>query len=145
MHDATLLADVHAAARKVTWAYLATTDGDQPRVRIVHPIWEEATVWIATGRTSPKARHIERNPRVELFYQVDPTELVHLTVTGRARFVDEMAEKRRLWSLFDYDLGQFWKDATDSTYGLVRVDPSRIELTSLAAMMSGTPARVWRR
>jgi general stress protein 26 len=145
MHDESLLADVHAAAKKVTWAYLATTDGGQPRVRIVHPVSDGAIVWFATGRTSAKARQIDANPRVELFYQVDPSEFVHLTVTGRACFVDDAAEKRRLWSLFDYDLGQFWKDAADPGYGLVRVEPRRIELTSLGAMMSGTPPRVWRR
>jgi general stress protein 26 len=144
MSDPTLLADIHAAAKKVTWAYLATTQGDQPKIRIVHPIWEDATVWVATGRSSAKARQIERNSKVELFYQVAIGEFVHLTVTGRGRFVDDAAEKRRLWSLFDYDLGQFWKDASDPGYGLLRVDPTRIELTSLGAMTSGTPPRVWR-
>jgi general stress protein 26 len=140
-----LFADVHAAAEKTTWAYLATAAGDQPKVRVVHPVWDERTVWFATGRQSAKARQLERNPKVELFWQVQMPELVHLTVTGRASFVDDPGEKRRLWSLFDYDLGQFWKDAADPGYGLVRVDPERVELTSLPGMMQGTPARVWRR
>jgi general stress protein 26 len=139
------LDEVHAAAKKVTWAYLATAAGAQPKVRVVHPIWEGPTVWIATGRTSAKARQIERNPRVELFWQIDPASLVHVTATGTARFVDDAAEKRRLWSLFDYDLGQFWKDAADPDYGVLRVDPDRIELTSLPEMASGKTPRVWRR
>jgi general stress protein 26 len=140
-----LFADARAAAGKTIWASLATTAGDQPKVRVVHPIWEGRTVWFATGRRSAKARQMERNPKVELFWQVQMPDFVHLTVTGRARFVDDPGEKLRLWSLFDYDLGQFWKDPADPDYGLVRVDPERVELTSLAEMAKGTPARVWRR
>jgi general stress protein 26 len=144
MPDPTLLDDVHAAAGKVVWAYLATATGGRPRVRVVHPAWEGPTVWIATGRESAKARQIASNPEVALFWQVAPPDFVHLTVTGRARLVDDPAAKRRLWSVFDYDMSQFFKDADDPAYGLVRVDPARIELTALPAMMQGTAPRVWR-
>ncbi len=97
MADATLLDDVHAAATKVTWTYLATVAGGRPKVRVVHPIWEGSTLWIATGAGSAKARHIGRDPHVELFYQVAMPDLTHLTVTGRARLVEDADEKRRVW------------------------------------------------
>ena len=94
---------------KATWAYLATTMGDQPKVRVVHPAIEGRRVWVATGRNSAKARQIGKNPRVELFYQIG-SEMVHLTITGRARFVEDPLEKKRVWEgkIFDYELGQFW-------------------------------------
>ena len=82
-------------AGKVTWAYLATADGTQPKVRVVHPAWEGDKLWVATGRTSAKARHVEKNPKVELFYQVGP-EIIHITVTGDACFIDEPKEKERV-------------------------------------------------
>src|SRR5713226_3746726 len=106
MAESSFWTKVHAVAAKATWAYLATADGNQPRVRVVHPAWEGEKLWIATGRKSPKARHIERNPKVELFYTVG-SEFTHLTVTGSARFIDDLAEKKRIWNskIFDYELG----------------------------------------
>ncbi len=86
MNDSKFWDKARAAAAKATWAYLATADGAQPKVRVVHPAFEGERVWIATGRSSAKARHIGKNPRVELFYQIG-AEMVHLTVTGKAKFV----------------------------------------------------------
>jgi general stress protein 26 len=137
---------VHEAARKATWAYLATADGQQPKVRVVHPAFEGERVWIATGRNSHKARQIQKNPRVELFYQLGP-ELVHLTVTGTARFIDDMAEKKRVWSgkIFDYDLAQFWPGGPESPdFGLLLIAPTRVELTTLADITQGAKPDVWR-
>jgi general stress protein 26 len=147
MSDSKLLDKAHAVAAKATWAYLATAKGDQPKVRVVHPAFEGERVWVATGHTSAKARHIDGNPKVELFYQVGP-EMIHLTVTGRAKFVEDVAEKKRIWNgkVFDYDLSQFWPGGAESKdFGLMLIEPDRIELTSLADMTTGKPAEVWRR
>lgn len=137
---------VHETANKATWAYLATALGDQPKVRVVHPAFEEERLWIATGRNSAKARHIERNPKVELFFQIGP-ELVHLTVTGIARFIDDQVEKTRVWQekVFDYDLAQFWPSGPESSdFGLILVSPLRVELTTLADLTQGNKPEVWR-
>ena len=145
MSDAETLQKFHDAAQKATWAYLATTVGDQPKVRVVHPAFEGERVWVATGRTSHKAAHIDKNPKVQLFYQVGP-EFVHLTVTGNARFIDDAAEKKRVWEgkVFDYDLAQFWPAGHQAPdFGLMLVTPSRIELTSLTEMMQGKKPLVW--
>jgi general stress protein 26 len=146
MDEAGFWKQVHAVASKATWAYLATAKGNQPKVRVVHPAFEGDRLWIATGRTSPKAAHVEGNPRVELFYAVGP-EMVHLTVTGRAKFVDAVSEKRRVWTskVFDYDLAQFWPAGPESPdFGLMFVEPTRVELTSLADMTAGKKPEVWR-
>ena len=52
MDEASFWSKVHATAAKATWAYLATADGTQPRVKVVHPAFERERVWVATGRTS---------------------------------------------------------------------------------------------
>jgi len=146
MDEAAFWNRVHQIASKATWAYLATAKGNQPKVRIVHPAFEGDRLWIATGRTSPKAAHIETNPRVELFYAVGP-EMIHLTVTGRAKFIDDLAEKKRVWTskVFDYDLAQFWPAGPESPdFGLLFVEPKKVELTSLAEMAANKPAEVWR-
>jgi len=92
MSDSTFWDKVHAAAAKATWAYLATAKGAQPKVRVVHPGFEGERVWVATGRASAKAVHVDKNPKVELFYQIG-ADMVHLTVTGSAKFVEDLAEK----------------------------------------------------
>jgi general stress protein 26 len=146
MSDPNFWNKVHAAASKATWAYLATTDGNQPKVRVVHPAFEGERVWIATGRSSAKARQIAKNSNVELFYQIG-AEMVHLTVTGKATFVEDPAEKKRIWNakVFDYDLSQFWPAGPASDdFGLMLITPARIELTSLPAMTTGKKPEVWR-
>jgi len=130
---------------KATWAYLATTMGDQPKVRVVHPAIEGRRVWVATGRNSAKARQIGKNPRVELFYQIG-SEMVHLTITGRARFVEDPLEKKRVWEgkIFDYELGQFWPQGPGSKdFGLMLIEPETAELTSLPDMTQGKSPERW--
>lgn len=146
MSDSKFWDKAHAAAAKATWAYLATAVGSQPKVRVVHPAFEGQRVWVATGRGSAKAGQIEKNPRVELFYQIG-AEMVHLTVTGKAKFVEDLAEKKRIWNgkVFDYDLAQFWPGGPESKdFGLMLIEPDRVGLTSLAEMTTGKKPEVWR-
>lgn len=146
MSDGEVWQKFHEVAKKATWAYLATNAGDQPKVRVVHPAFESSRIWIATGRGSAKGAQIAKNPKVELFYQVGP-EFVHLTVTGSACFVDDAAEKKRVWEgkVFDYDLVQFWPGGHQAAdFGLILVTPSRVELTSMAELMQGKKPLVWR-
>jgi general stress protein 26 len=146
MSDSTFWNRAHAAAKKATWAYLATAVKDQPKVRVVHPAFEGERVWVATGRSSAKARHIDKNGKVELFYQIG-ADMIHLTVTGKAKFVEDLAEKKRIWNskIFDYDLAQFWPGGPESKdFGLMLITPERVELTSLAEMTTGKKPEVWR-
>jgi general stress protein 26 len=146
MGDSKFWEKAHAVAAKATWAYLATAAGNQPKVRVVHPAFEGERVWVATGRESAKARHIDKNANVELFYQIG-ADMVHLTVTGKAKFVEELAEKKRIWNgkVFDYDLSQFWPGGPESkNFGLMLIEPARVELTSLPEMSTGKKPEVWR-
>ena len=146
MNDAEFWNRVREVGAKATWGYLATSNGEQPKVRVVHPAIEGHKVWIATGRASAKARHIERNPRVELFYAVTAPDMIHLTITGRARFVEDQAEKKRVWDskVFDYDLAAFWPQGSGSKdFGLMLLEPSRVELTSLPEMTQGKKPETW--
>ncbi len=135
-------ADVDAASRKAVWCSLARVDGAEPRVRMVHPTWEGDTLWFATGSGSPKARQLEANPSVEIQYQVAPPEFVHIVVRGSAEIVADPGEKKRVWDVIDYDLSQFWAGGPeDPSYTLVRVRPSRVELSELFGSQN---KRVWR-
>jgi len=62
-----------------------------------------------------------------------------------------LSEKQRLWDLFKntppplgYDVGMFWKGPGDPQYGLLKLTPWRIELSSLDDLFKGIPAKIWR-
>jgi general stress protein 26 len=79
-------------------------------------------------------------------YQIG-SDMIHLTITGHARFVEDPIEKKRVWEskIFDYDLGQFWPQGHDSKdFGLLLIEPEKAELTSLPAMTQGKSPELWR-
>ena len=54
---------------RLVWCTVTTIDRKgRPRSRILHPVWEGSTGWIATGRTSLKSKHIAENPYVSVTY-----------------------------------------------------------------------------
>ena len=58
-----------ARVRRIVWCTVATVDRKgRPRTRILHPIWEGTTGWIATGRHTLKTKHLAKNPHVSLSY-----------------------------------------------------------------------------
>jgi len=135
--------DVDEASRKAIWCAVASVDGAEARVRMVHPTWEGDTLWFATGTGSPKARQMKANPSVDVQYQVAPPDFVHVLVRGKAEIVTEPPEKKRVWDVMDYDLSQFWSGGPDDpNYTLVRVVPERVEISK---MFGAVDKRVWRR
>ena len=130
---------------RIVWCTFATVDrSGKPRSRILHPIWEGPTGWIATGRHSHKEKHLASNPFVSLTYW-DPTH-EQAMIDCEAAWEDGPGEKQRVWTLFrdtppplGYDLGMLWKNVDDPTFGLLRLRPWRISVGSLGDVMAGKP------
>ena len=91
--------DVESAAKQAIWCALATVDGNEPRVRMVHPTWEDDVLWIATGPETAKARQIRSNGAVDIQFQVAPEDFLHLMVRGKAAVITDEATKRRVWDV----------------------------------------------
>ena len=136
---------------RIVWCTVTTVDRQgRPRGRLLHPIWEGSTGWIATGRTSFKSKHLSENPYVSLSYWDPKHEQVYADCN--TRWIEDHAEKQRLWDLFKstpeplgYDLGLFWKGGPeDPEFGLLKLEPWRLELWSIGDMMQGKQPRVWR-
>jgi len=148
MNERAFWQQVWAVARRANRAYLATADSGQPRVRVVFPAFEDRRLWIATKPTSAKARQIERDPRVELFFEASGNRpIAHLTVTGTAQLVHDSSEKDRVWNagLFGYDLKEFWPKGPNSRdFALLVITPVRIELGWQPAMWTGQKPEVWK-
>lgn len=49
-------AEIRATVKEAVWAFLATAGGRQPHVRVVHPVWEGRSAWIATRSGSAKVQ-----------------------------------------------------------------------------------------
>ena len=134
--------DVDEASKKAVWCAVATVAEDEPRVRIVHPTWEGKTLWFATGTNSPKHAQLEKNPNIDIQYQVAPPDFIHVVVRGRAEIIVDAAEKKRVWDVIDYDLSAFWPGgAEDEGFTLVKVIPTRVELSKMFGSME---KRIWR-
>ena len=92
--------DVADLARRVIRAarfpFLATLDGDQPRVRPVSPVRVDGfTVYVANLRTYHKTAELAANPRVELCYLDGGHDQVR--ITGRAEVVSDRALLQEIW------------------------------------------------
>jgi general stress protein 26 len=76
--------------------YLATIDGDQPRVRPVSPVRTDGfVVYVANLRSYHKTGEIAANPKVELCYLDDKHDQVR--ITGVAETVTERALLQEIW------------------------------------------------
>jgi general stress protein 26 len=132
---------------RTQWASMTTVDTrGRPRGRLVHPVWEEPVGWLATGRHSFKATHLERNRYVSLAYWDQAHEQVY--VECLTTWVDDDAERARLWDLYarapeGYPLGDFFRAPDHPEYGLLRLDPWRIELWTVQELFARTPPTVW--
>jgi general stress protein 26 len=142
--------EFRARVTRIVWCTVTTVDRKgRPRSRILHPLWEGSTGWIATGRQSFKAKHLEHNPYVSLSYWDQQHQQVHAEC--QTEWEERPEEKERLWELYKstpspvgYDLGMFWKSPEDPTLGLLKLIPWRVELWSLQDMMQGRQALVWK-
>jgi general stress protein 26 len=76
--------------------YLASIDGDQPRLRPVSPVKTEGfTVYVANLRPYHKTQEIAANPKVELCYMDDHHNQVR--ITGLAEVVTDRPLLEEIW------------------------------------------------
>ena len=120
-HLVDLAAEVMRAAR---FPFLATIDGEQPRVRPVSPVRTDGfTVYIANLRAYHKTVEIEANPRVELCYLDNGHDQVR--ITGIAEVVTDPALLREIWD--ENPLLRGYLGTIDNPELIVyRVNPQRV-------------------
>ena len=135
--------------RTMVWASAATIDAKgRPRSRILHPIWEGSTGWIATGRRTLKARHLDHNPYLSLAYIADVMNPVY--VDCRISWEDDPAERRRVWDLiksypepYGFDPAHDFVSPDNPAFGLLKLAPWRVDLVSFPAPSFEEGTRVW--
>jgi general stress protein 26 len=122
------VADLPRLARAVIQAdrfpQLATSDGDQPRLRPVSPVRTDGfTIYIANLRAYHKTVEIAANPKVELCY-VDPGHN-QVRITGIAEVVTERAIIQQIWDDNPL-LRQYLRDINNPQLIIYRVVPKRV-------------------
>jgi general stress protein 26 len=104
--------------------YLASIDGDQPRVRPVSPVRTDGfTVYVANLRTYHKTGEIAANPRVELCYLDDHHDQVR--ITGVAEVVTDRALLQQIWDANPL-LRQYLGSIDNPELIVYRIRPGRV-------------------
>ena len=121
-------AEVLSLARQVVqedrFPYLATIDGDQPRLRPVSPVrTDEFTVYIANLRSYHKTVEIEVNNKVELCYMDAGHNQVR--ITGTATVVTDREVVQSIWDENPL-LRQYLGSIDNPQFMLYRVDPTHV-------------------
>jgi general stress protein 26 len=121
-------ADLVELARSVMRAgrfpFLASMDGDQPRVRPVSPVRTDGfTVYVANLRSYHKTVEIATNPKVELCYLDGHHDQVR--ITGVAEVVTDRELLQQVWDANPL-LRQYLGRIDNPEFVLYRVRPARV-------------------
>ena len=112
--------------------YLATMDGDQPRVRPVSPVRTDGfVVYVANLRAYHKTGEIAANPKVELCYLDDRHDQVR--ITGVAEVVADAGIIREVWDANPL-LRQYLGRIDNPELILYRVRPNRVRFMREGAL-----------
>jgi general stress protein 26 len=104
--------------------YLATTDGDQPRVRPISPVRTDGfTVYFANLRSYHKTAEIAANPKIELCYLDERHDQVR--ITGLAEVVTDPAVLQEIWDSNPL-LHQYLGQIDNPELVVYRIRPSRV-------------------
>lgn len=104
--------------------YLATIDGDQPRLRPVSPVRTEGfVVYVANLRFYHKTQEIAANPNVELCYMDDGHNQVRLT--GVAEVVTERPLLQEIWDANPL-MRQYLGSLDNPQLIVYRIKPTRV-------------------
>src|ERR1700694_2579766 len=104
--------------------YLATVDGDQPRIRPVSPVKTDGfTVYVANLRSYHKTVEITANPKVELGYLDDHHNQVR--ITGMAEVITDRAILQDVWDNNPL-LRQYLGRVDNPEFVLYRIRPTRV-------------------
>ena len=104
--------------------YLATVEGDQPRLRPITPVKVDGfTIYVANLRSYGKTTEIESNPRVELCYLDGHHDQVR--ITGLAEVVNDRAIKEEIWNNSPH-LRKYLLSVDHPDFILYKITPTRV-------------------
>ena len=104
--------------------FLATMEGDQPRVRPVTLINFDGEFWVTTDMWSEKVKQIQKNPKVEFSFVFKKGDRdCCIRVNGLAKIIKDKQVKTKLARHCDF-FSKHWKNVDDPNYTLLEIFPS---------------------
>ena len=133
---------VIAATREIIgmqqYCALITVDSSGlPNVRTMnpYPIEVDMTVWMATNRQSRKAKEIQNNPNVCVYFADHKNPSGYVTINGKAVIIDDkeilVKKKREYWEQAVPD----WKNVLV----LIKIVPTKLEVVNYKHGLVGEP------
>ncbi len=116
--------------------YLATAEGDQPRVRpFGTALVYEGRLYIQTGRMKPVSRQLEKNPKAEICAFTDgvwPRACGELVDADRrepkAAMLDKMPQLKAMYSPDDHNTQVLYFKNAKATFASFTAAPETIDL-----------------
>lgn len=110
--------EIHDFLTENPVSFIATLDGNQPRVRAFVPVlFEDGCIYFTTAATKETYKQISKNPNIELCTCTQDFRRM-LRITGRVEVSDDLKKKQRLIEERDYLKG--WV-ADDPNFKLLRL------------------------
>ena len=107
--------------------FLATADGNQPRLRPVTLIRMKNRLFVATGAGDAKVRQIRQNPKTEFCLLVEKEgRKSTIRAECEAELVQDKSLKVEAYSKIPF-LKEFWSSSEDSGYALIELRPNGYE------------------
>lgn len=123
--------DVVAFARENPVCFIATMDGDQPRVRgFLTVLFEDDKIYFTTSSTKDVFKQLSKNPKIELCYCSSDFRR-QMRITGKIEIVDDRQKKQRLLNERDYLRG-FGGKVDDPMFILLRIPHGKARFWTLA-------------
>lgn len=107
-------------------AHLTTIEENQPRVRPMALITYDGKLWLATKTECDKVNQIRTNNKVEFTVALSNQDGTgSIRVTASAVIVDDRNARVKLALSFPW-FNQYWSEADDINFTLIRLDLRRI-------------------
>jgi pyridoxamine 5'-phosphate oxidase len=114
--------------------FIATVDGDQPRVRgFLTVLFGDGKLYFTTGTMKSVHSQLVKNPKIELCY-FTPDFRKTLRISGQIEIVDDLAKKRQLVSERDY-LKPFRDRPDDPSFVLLRLSHGKARFWTMEQNM----------
>lgn len=119
--------EIWAWLKENQFIYLATLEGDRPRVRPVTMGYYEDKFWILTGTKDAKTAQIKSNPNVELLLDLeDGKNRGYVRFIGTATIVEDKETKNRIAPAFPF-FTNYWETADDPNCTLIETNIEQLE------------------
>ena len=105
-------------------AFLATVEGDQPKVRVVELISIDDNFYLATGSDNAKVVQIKLNPKTEFCLLIEKEDKSgSLRVECRAKIIEDVDLKTVMYNRVE-EWWEFYDSPNDPRFTLIELKPT---------------------